>query len=62
MTGFVIQNAESKKYVAPLNYEKAYVDHLEQARIFATAEAAESERCPGNEVVVPIHQILKVTR
>jgi len=37
----------------------SYTRDLLQARIFDTKEAAEHDRCPGNEVVRRVEELLK---
>lgn len=32
----------------------SYTDKLQNARTFPTHESAERERCPGNEIIVPV--------
>lgn len=41
-------------YVARPGAEHSYTKSLRQARRFDTREAAERDRCPGNEVVTTI--------
>jgi len=47
-------------FVAPQGSKKAYTFQRLRARIFKTREAAEADRCPGNEVVEPLLQCLEV--
>lgn len=47
MNGYVIK--KGARYVAPAGSARSYTTRLERARIFATREAAEAERCPENE-------------
>lgn len=41
-------------YVAPPGSSRSYVHDTVKARRFPTHEAAEAERCAGNEIVVPV--------
>ena len=41
-------------YVAPAGSAKSYTHNINRARRFDTREAAEAERCPGNEVIVEV--------
>lgn len=52
---FVIRRTDQGGgYVAPAGSPKSYTHRRENARRYPTQVAAESERCPGNEVVVPL--------
>lgn len=42
------------QYVAPSGSESSFTYNVNFARRFASREAAELERCPGNEQVVEI--------
>lgn len=42
-------------YVAPSGSASSYVKHPDNARQYPTREAAERDKCPGNEVVVEYH-------
>jgi hypothetical protein len=44
-------------YVARPGMQSSYTVHVEHVRKFATREEAESNRCPGNEVVVPLETL-----
>lgn len=46
-------------YVAQSGSKSSYTTSLELARKFPTREAAEAERCPGNEVVLDVNDILR---
>lgn len=41
-------------YVAPPGSPKSYTHSKYRARVFDTYAAADSERCPGNEIVVEV--------
>ena len=58
MTGYVIVRVDGQ-YVTPPGEEKSYTTRLEDARVFATREAAERERCVENESVVPLAAVLR---
>jgi len=38
---------------------QSYTYQLQSARVFPTREAAERERCEGNETIVDVDQILR---
>jgi len=44
-------------YVAKSGMDNSYTTHVEHVRKFATREEAESNRCPGNEVVVQLETL-----
>jgi hypothetical protein len=54
---YVIKRADGA-YVAPSGSPRSYTKKLTHARLFRTPEAAEHERCPENESVVPIENEL----
>lgn len=56
---YVIRNADTGKYVAVQGMEHSYTSRLEHARVFRTREAAELDRCPENEVVLGLEQVLQ---
>ena len=56
---FVIVNTETHKYVARRGSGNSYTTKLEQAETFRTREAADKDRCPGNEVVVDVNDLLQ---
>ena len=41
-------------YVAPGGSYKSYTKDIRKARLYLTKEEAEKDRCPVNEVVVPL--------
>lgn len=45
-------------YLAAPGSAHSYTKNLERARIFATRDAAERERCPENEVVKALESCL----
>lgn len=54
---FVIIRSDGA-YVAPPGRPSSYTNKLQNARVFATREAAERECCPGNERVVEVSRCL----
>jgi hypothetical protein len=46
-------------YVARPGSRYSYTKLVENAQTFSTREAADGHRCPGNEVVVPVSEILQ---
>jgi hypothetical protein len=56
---YVIQR-HGGAYVAGSNHPTggSYTSSLELAKKFATREAAERERCPGNERVIQVYDLL----
>ena len=42
-------------YVAPAGRHNSYTRSLRGARLYPTREAAEADRCPGNERVASAH-------
>jgi len=55
---YVIQRDDGKFVTRP-GSEKSYTSDLQKARTFATKEKAEAERCPENERVVSLDQLLQ---
>ena len=51
---YLIRNTETGKYVARMGLEHSYTARHDELRIYPSHEAAEADRCPGNEVVEPI--------
>lgn len=54
---YVIINNDTGKYTTPPGSERSYTDKLQDARTFATRDAAERECC-GNERIVPVLEAL----
>lgn len=52
--GYVLVR-EDGKFVTPPGSHRSYTGKLQEARVFATREAAERERCVGNETCVPLN-------
>ena len=56
---YVIQRTDQGGgYVTPAGNHPTYTHDLTKASIFATQEAADKDRCKGNEIVVPLTSIL----
>lgn len=52
---YVIKRIDGRGgYVARQGSPGSYTDKLQNARTFPTLESAERERCPGNEIIVPV--------
>ena len=56
---FVIRNTETGRYVTPPGSRGSYTTALQHARTWSTREAAERERCPGNERVLSVDEIMR---
>jgi len=57
---FVIKRTDQGRgYVTPAGSRNSYTRYLQAARVFDTREAAERERCPDNEVVVPVREEMR---
>lgn len=52
MSGYVIKRGA--EYVARPGSARSYTRRLEHARIYPTREAANTDRCPENETVLPL--------
>ena len=46
---YLIRNTETGKYVARMGLEHSYTARHDELRIYPSHEAAEADRCPGNE-------------
>jgi hypothetical protein len=57
MDGFVLKRVEDGDYVAPAGNEYSYVSDIRDARIFASREHAENERCENERVVTVASQL-----
>lgn len=56
---FVLQRTDQGGgYVTPPGSHKSYTHDLTKARIYPTREEADRDRCKGNEIVVPVDQLL----
>jgi hypothetical protein len=56
---YVIKNTEHGGYVNQPGSRSSYTRSLEQARKFDTKDQAEGERCPENEVVIDVNDLLR---
>lgn len=45
-------------FVAPAGQSQSYTPLLQEAVVYTTRELAEANRCPGNEFVIPIQDLL----
>lgn len=60
MSGYVLRRTDQGGgYVAESGSDKSYTHQLENAKRFPTREAADADRCKGNEVIVPVDQLLR---
>ena len=57
ITGYVVKNIDTGKYVTPPGSNKAYTKFLQFARIYGSYDRAKSDCC-GNEIVIPIENEL----
>jgi len=55
---YVLRRTTDGAYVARPGSSSSYCRALQDARTFSTREAAERERCVGNEVIVELDSIL----
>ncbi len=56
---FVIKRTDQGGgYVSMPGSDKSYTHKLENARTFSTEKQADDERCKGNEIVVPVSELL----
>jgi hypothetical protein len=46
-------------YVAMPSSRHSYTHNVENAQTFSTREKADGHRCPGNEVVIPLSEIMQ---
>lgn len=58
---FVIQRDDGA-FVTPAGSEKSYTREITKARTWNDRDAADRERCVGNERVVPIEDLLQGAR
>jgi hypothetical protein len=56
---FVIQHAETGKYVSRSGSLRSYTNRLEEARVFRTHDLAEKERCVENENLVDVYRLFE---
>ena len=56
---YVIFNLDNGCFVNKPGSKCSFTDKLQYARVFATRELAEKERCPGNEVVQDVNDIME---
>lgn len=46
-------------YVNRPGSANTYTESLEQAQKYATREEADANRCPDNEIVIDVHELLR---
>jgi hypothetical protein len=57
---FVIKRTDQGGgYLAMPGSEHSYTKSLENAQTFSTRDKADGHRCPGNEVVIPLSEIMQ---
>ena len=56
---FAIKRIPDGKFVAVPGNVVSYTQELQRAEMFTTREAADAARCPENEVVISIDDLLK---
>lgn len=56
---FVIQHAETGKYVSRPGSLRSYTNRLKEARAFRNRELAEKERCVENEILVDVYRLFE---
>jgi hypothetical protein len=57
---YVIKRTDQGEgYVTRPGSRSSYTSRLENARVFETREQAEGHRCPGNEIVVNVNDLLR---
>lgn len=55
---YVIVRTADGAFVSKPGSARSYTSKLQHARTWASRDAAEAERCPGNEHVVPLESCL----
>lgn len=56
---YVIRRIPDGAFVAPSGRKASYARSLQHARIFPTRESAERDRCPENERVYAVSDLLE---
>lgn len=56
---FVIRRDDGL-YVAKTGSDYVYTKRLENAKVFSTREEADKNRCIDNEMVVDVHDLLRI--
>lgn len=59
MNGYILVHNETLQYVTWPGSEHSYTKKLEDARVFANADAAQKERCVESETVVAIRDLFR---
>lgn len=56
--GYIIERTDQGGgYVAKPGSNSSYTHRLEDARVYPTREAAERDRCPGNEAIRELREV-----
>lgn len=59
---FIIRRTDQREgWVTPPGSARSYTQNCLEARRFRTREEAEAERCPENEVIENLHEIIRRT-
>lgn len=62
MPDYVLMRWPDGKFVAASGHAHSYVRELQYARVWSSKEAADHERCPENEIAVPVDAVMRVAR
>jgi hypothetical protein len=57
MSGYVIKNADTGKFVAQRGSDRSYTGNLQHVRVFRSRGDAENDKC-GNETIVPLENLI----
>lgn len=61
MTRYVVIRGE-REYVAKPGSEHSYTKRLEEAKVYFTRSEAEADRCPGNERIATLAEVMGIDR
>jgi hypothetical protein len=59
MERYVLKNSETGRYVADMSKSttgSSYTPDIRKAKLYPTREAANGDRCPGNEYAVSVRE------
>ena len=56
---YAIKKVNEERFLTRRGAKKPYTVRLSEARTFTTTEAADEDRCPGNEVVIDVSHYLR---
>ena len=62
MTYVIKRTDQGGGYLSIPGNKSSYTRYLERAQIFRTKDHADSERCPDNEIVLALDDILRPNR